>query len=262
MLNRTAALVFYPPSLPERLCVTAAVRQMSGYVVYEVPSARVLEELCRYKRQILPVFDYFVDCLYSYGLAVKPWISESANVNFPVINAGSPDANPAHVLADISCMLWNSKDLRNVTAVWIGCRNGTLQSLVEATAFFPFALRVSVPPYVDDAPLREAAKRLQTPVTFVESPEEAVRGVDYIFAGCNGELDEDEAKIWHLDAKLMTLATDNARVLLSASPLDVITVDDEIFASSAFLLRRQAEYRLRVHKRLLHWVFMENEAVV
>ena len=45
--------------------------------------------------------------------------------------------------------------------------------------------------------------------------------------------------------------------MLSASAIDVIAVDTEIFASPASLLRRQAEYRLRVHKRMLHWVFLE-----
>ncbi|MDR3357374.1 MAG: ornithine carbamoyltransferase [Desulfovibrio sp.] len=264
MQGRTAVLIFYQEALPERLCVTAAVRQMSGFVVYESPSARRREELTRYKRQILPVFDYFVDCLYIYGIPVcgispAPLDIERVQVKFPIINAGGPDAHPVHALADVACMLRGSGDLREVTAAWIGCANGTLCSLIEATAFFPFALRISLPPFVDAAPMREAARRLRTPVTFTDSPEEALRGADYIFAGCSGEMSGDEAKVWRLDARLMALAAEKARVMLSASPIDVIAVDDEIFASPASLLRRQAEYRLRVHKRMLHWVFLEDD---
>lgn len=264
MQGRTAVLIFYQEALPERLCVTAAVRQMSGFVVYESPSNRRREELTRYKHQVLPVFDYFVDCLYIhgipvYGISPPPPKVERVQVNFPIINAGGPDAHPVHALADVACMLRGSGDLQGVTAAWIGCANGTLHSLVEATSFFPFALRISLPPFVNAAPMREAARRLQTPVTFVDSPEEALRGVDYIFAGCNGEMGEDEAKVWRLDAKLMGLAAEKARVMLSSSPIDVIAVDTEIFASPASLLRRQAEYRLRMHKRILHWVFLEDD---
>jgi ornithine carbamoyltransferase len=259
MQGKTAVLIFYQEALPERLCVTAAVRQMSGFVVYESPSIRRREELARYKRQVLPVFDYFVDCLYIYGISPAPRRDESVRVNFPIINAGGPEAHPVHALADIACMLRGSGDLRGVTAAWIGCANGTLHSLIEATAFFPFALRISLPPLVDAAPMREAARRLQTPVTFTDCPEDALRGVDYIFAGCSGDMSEDEAKTWRLDARLVGLAAEKARVMLSSSPIDVIAVNAEIFASPASLLRRQAEYRLRVHKRMLHWVFLEDE---
>ena len=38
-----------------------------------------------------------------------------------------------------------------------------------------------------------------------------------------------------------------------------IGVDDSILASKASLLVQQAESRLRVHKRMLHWVFLDNE---
>ena len=262
MQGKTAVLIFYQEALAERLCVTAAVRQMSGFVVYENPSIRRREELARYRRQVLPVFDYFVDCLYIYGISVSGISPPSLNtervqVNFPIINAGGPDAHPVHALADIACMLRGSGDLRGISAAWIGCANGTLHSLIEATAFFPFALRISLPPFVDATPMREAARRLQTPVTFADSPEEALRGAEYIFAGCGGEMSEEEAKVWRLDARLMGLAAEKPRVMLSASPIDVIAVDTEIFASPASLLRRQAEYRLRVHKRMLHWVFLE-----
>jgi ornithine carbamoyltransferase len=259
MQGKTAVLIFYQEALPERLCVTAAVRQMSGFVVYESPSIRRREELARYRHQILPVFDYFVDCMYIYGISQPRRNSESVRVNFPIINAGAPDAHPVHALADIACMLRGSGDLRGVTAAWLGCANGTLCSLIEATAFFPFALRISLPPSADATPMREAAGRLRTPVTFVDSPEDALRGVDYIFAGCSGDVGENEAKTWRLDARLMGLAAEKARVMLSSSPIDVIAVDSEIFASPASLLRRQAEYRLRVHKRMLHWAFLEDD---
>jgi ornithine carbamoyltransferase len=257
MQGRTAVLVFFQESLPERLCITAAVRQMSGFVIYETPSIRRREELVRFKHQILPVFDYFVDCLYSYGLTLAS-NNMYIHAKFPVINGGSSNAHPVHALADVACMLRLSKNLNGVRAAWIGCSNGTLRSLMEATAFFPFSLRVALPPGVDAEPLRKQAESLPSSVSFVDTPKEAVDGADYIFAGCNGEISEDDVETWRLDKTLLGLASKDARVLLSASPIDVIPVDEEIFSGPASILRRQAEYRLRVHKRMLHWVFLEN----
>lgn len=262
MTERVAMLIFARQSLAERLCVTAAVRQMGGFTVYEGNQGVWHTEIRDYQRQLMSVFDYYLDCMYTYGLPVGSWDMKNANVQFPVINAGSPDAHPAHALADIACMLRASRYLQGVTAGWLGCDNGTLHSLVEATAWFPFALRVALPPHLDPAPLKEKVQRLQTPVTFVETPEEAVRDANYIFAGCRGGLSEEDSGLWHLDAALMRKANSDARVLLSASPVEAIPVDADILSSKASFLVRQAEYRLRVHKRILHWVFLDNERVI
>ena len=65
---------------------------------------------------------------------------------------------------------------------------------------------------------------------------------------------------WRLDAALMSKANPDVRLLLSASPVEAIPVDQKILSSPASWLVRQAEYRLRVHKRILHWVFLDNES--
>ena len=97
--------------------------------------------------------------------------------------------------------------------------------------------------------------KLQTPVTFVETPEEAVKDANFVFAGCRGGMSAEDVGSWRLDAALMSKANPDVRLLLSASP-----VDQKILSSPASWLVRQAEYRLRVHKRILHWVFLDNES--
>ncbi len=167
MTERTAVLLFAQDSFAERLCVSAAVRQMGGSLVFQGATGGWKSEVERYQRQMLAVIDYFVDCMYVYGI---PGLATSVDrdlVQFPIINAGSPDAHPAHVLADVACMLRYTRD----------------------------------------------------------------------------------------DLK-------KARVLLGPSPMQAIEVASDILASPASLLLLQSENRLRVHKRLLHWVFWENERVI
>lgn len=256
MTERVALLAFARHSLPERLCITAAVRQMGGTTIFEGSATGDWhQEVSTFQEHLMPIFGYYLDCLYTYALPVTSWIIPEAEVHFPVINAGSPDAHPAHALADIACMLRLSRDLKGVTAAWVGCANGTLHSLIEATAWFPFALRIAVPQQFDTAGLKAQVARIGSQVEFIVSPEEAVKGANFVFAGYRGTLDAEEQARWGVTPELMAKALPDARLLLSASPVRAIPVAREVLSSRVSQLVRQAEYRLRVHKRILHWVF-------
>lgn len=257
MTQRVAVLAFARHSLPERLCVSAAIRQMGGAVVYEGTRGMWHTEMSEYQEHLLPIFSYYVDCLYTYGIPVAFWGAKAGGTDFPIINAGSPDAHPAHALADIACMLRSSRDLEKVTCAWLGCANGTLHSLMAATAWFPFRMRIAVPPQTDTAPLEEAAAKFGTSIVFVKNPEEAVRGASHVFAGCSKDLTAGDRATWKLDAGILSNAGQDVRIMLSASPVTAIPVDREILSSRASLLTLQSEYRLRIHKRMLHWVFLD-----
>lgn len=257
MVQRVALLVFFQHSLSERLCVSAAIRQMGGSIVEEENSAMWKTEVSAYQKHLLPIFSYYIDCLYLYGMPIARIVKSVAEANFPIINAGSPDAHPAHALADIACMLRNSRYLKGVTCAWLGCESGTLYSLMAATAWFPFRLQIALPSHTDRAPLEEFAAQFSSPIRFVESPAEAVRGANYVLAGCRSDLADDEIAAWEINAQLMSVAEPGARVMLSASPATAIPVNKEILSSGSSLLSLQAEYRLRVHKRMLHWAFLD-----
>lgn len=256
MVDRVALLLFSRQSLTERLCVTAAVRQMGGTTIYQGNQGDIWqEEVHNFQEHFLPVFGYYMDCLYAYWLPFDSFLEMAGNVTFPVINAGNMDAHPAHALADMACMLKVAKDLRGEKAAWIGGLNGTLYSIVEATAWFPFSLRISMPPSIDSSRLKEQIARLKTDVEIVASPEEAMRDAGFIYAGRKGEISQSEALEWSITSKLMSYARKDARLFLSASPIRAIQVEPQILSSPASMLKRQAEYRLRMHKRMLHWVF-------
>lgn len=155
----------------------------------------------------------------STACPVRGWDAKSTEPRFPVINAGSPDAHPAHTLADISCMLRCSRYLDTINCAWIGCVNGTLPFSDGGHGL------VSVPAACGPAdpggprrPLQEAVERLGSSVTFVDSPKEAVKGANYVFAGCRSGLTAEERACWRVDAGLLSLAEPNVRLLLSASP--------------------------------------------
>lgn len=258
MSSRVALLLFKRTSLPERLCVTAAVRQMSGSTIYQSASENLWQEEARSLQiHLFPILGYFLDCLYLYGFPTASR-ENSELADFPVINAGCADGHPAHALADLACMLRVAKKLEGVHAAWIGCVNGTLHSLIESMAWFPFSLAVSLPPDADDAGLKAYAVREKLPVTFVGSPGEAVRDSSFVFAGRKPDEITPENEPWSLTPDLLARAKPEARILLSATPIRAIPVASELIRGKRSLLVRQAEYRLCVHKRILHWVFSKN----
>ena len=259
MSSRVALLLFKRPSLPERLCVTAAVRQMSGSTIYQSTSEGSWQEEVRsFQTHLFPILGYFLDCLYIYGYptADRP---DTGIGSFPVINAGCANGHPAHALADIACMLRVAKKLEDVHASWIGCVNGTLHSLIESMAWFPFALTVSMPPDSEDYGLMQLAQDLKVPVRFVKTPDEAVRESQFVFAGRKPDEITPENEAWSLTAELMQYARPDARILLSATPIRAIPVSRELLSGKRSMLVRQAEYRLCVHKRILHWVFAKDQ---
>ena len=98
MTERTAVLLFAQDSFAERLCVSAAVRQMGGSLVFQGATGGWKSEVERYQRQMLAVIDYFVDCMYVYGI---PGLATSVDRTW----CSSPSSMPA-ALMPIRPMCW------------------------------------------------------------------------------------------------------------------------------------------------------------
>lgn len=255
MENRVALLLFARESLPERLCTTAAVRQMGGTTIYQgADGSHWREEANSFQKHLFPILGYFMDCLYIYGFKKISEEYDQVPADFPIINAGSPVAHPAHALADIACMLrvMKCEDIEGVRAAWVGCANGTLHSLIEATAWCPFGLTVALPPEDNPEPLMERVKELHTRVTFVEKPEDAVAKARFVYAG---RKPESASMSWTITPELLAKSDPEVRLLVSATPVRAIPIAPQVMASKVSMLVRQAQYRLCVHKRILHWIF-------
>lgn len=257
MQDRVALLLFTRNSLPERLCATAAVRQMGGTTIYQ--GAQEGGQDCQWRQEmdsmqmhLAPILGYYLDCVYIYGYPTIRGEVGGVLPPFPVINCGSPSCHPIHALADIACMMKTAKKLDGVKAAWVGAANGTLHSLMEATAFFPYRLSISVPPDEDMSEYKARAGELGTEVSFVDTPEQAVAGAQFVFAGRRSASFTGR---WAITPQLMAQASLGAKLLLSATPIRAVPIAPEVMDSKVSLLVRQAQYRLCVHKRVLHWVF-------
>lgn len=253
--NKVAMLLFTRHSMPERLCCTAAVRQMGGTTIFEgAVKDEWQKKEAHFQGALLPIFGYYLDCMYVYGLQLDQDQVENHNLSFPVINAGGNDKHPAHALADYACMIKVAKKLDGITAAWIGSPNGTLYSLLELMQWYPYQFNISMPPHVNADIVYKKIEKLKLPVTICRTPEEAVKDVQFIFAGKRAPEGDTDSEAWRISAHLMSMASKKVKLLLSSSPIRAIPIEENVLKSSS-LLTKQAEYRLAVHKRFLHWVF-------
>ena len=219
--DKTFVLLFAKSDLSERLCVTAAIRQMRGHAVYMGPEEK--------------------------------W--EETVSQFPAALMGSI---PAHAIADIACMMrYCHDDLRKVRIAWIGDPTGTMFSLMEATMFFPFAMQIALPDMYRNPIYETLASDYMSDITFFETPKEAVKNCQFVFAGNSGRgmLSLEQINRWSLTREIMSHAEDNAHVLLGTAPMKAIPIENEVIGSKNALLLLQAENRLRVYKRMLHWLY-------
>ena len=254
--NTTTVLFFASDSLPERLCVTGAVRQMGGHVVYMGPGPWQ-RELDSFPQELSIVASYYVDVVVAFGLPVASLRETNPDhYSRPLLNAGSPESHPVHALADIACMQQYTPDLKEVSMAWVGCANGTLFSLVEATRFFHYGLRVALPQDGSPVPALLLEAQQEGRISLVNTPLEAITDANYICAGCIGGTDLPAAQ-WKITNELMSKAAYKARILLSSSPTCCIPIASDVLQSKASLLGRQAENRLRVTKRTLHLLLEE-----
>ena len=254
--NTTTVLFFAQDSLPERLCITAAARQMGGHVVYVGPgpwSAEVRD----YPHEMNRIASYYIDVIYTYGMPLPTLRRAAESPPCPVLNGGSPESHPVNALADIACMQQYTPDLGKVTMAWVGCANGTLCSLIEATEYFPYSLRIALPPGSPAPDIMRQAEGQGRKVCLCQTPEEAVRGAHYISAGCLGEGELPTSALWRISGDLLRHADDRARILLSASPGWSTPIESELLQSKVSLLSKQGENRLRVNKRVLHLLMGE-----
>lgn len=249
MDNTTALLFFGHDSLPERLCITAAVRQMGGHVVYVGPGPWC-EEVATYPKELSAIANAYMDVIYLYGFPLE-LLRGDGEAHRPLLNGGSPESHPINALADIACIHHYTPDMSEITLGWVGCANGTLSSLVEGTEYFSYNLRVALPAGSTVPESLRKAEAEGKKVTLVDTPEEAVRDAHYVCAGCIGEK-HDTAPNWVISRELLSRANEKVRIMLSSSPLCSTPIERELLRSKASLLERQGENRLRVSKRILH----------
>jgi ornithine carbamoyltransferase len=203
----------------------------------------------------------------------------------PVYNGLTNQFHPTQILADYLTMQEHcTKPLNKMRLAYLGdARYNIGDSLLQGAALMGLDFRIAAPrdlwpPQALIDTSQDKAKRSGASLTFTESPQEAVQGVDFIYTDVWVSMGEPDS-VWaeriaqlrpyQVNADLMT-SSGNANVkflhclpalhdretrkgaeIFKKFAMDGLEVTDAVFESKASLVWDQAENRLHTIKALL-----------
>lgn len=253
LTDRTFLVLFARHDLTERLCITAAISQMSGHTAYMGPEEKWMDVAAVYPEALLGTLSYYVDGIIVHGQ--MPDEREIKEISFPVLNVGCKESHPCHALADIMCMMRYAKEKLNTQRLcWIGYPTGAMYSLIAASKFFPYAMSLYFPEDFDTTALRVKIAELKTDITIHTDVDSAVKGCQFIMGGsAEGMRFEDKVRL-KINKELLDKTGVQTHVLAGTNPMNCLPVEMDVVSGHHDLFMLQSENKLRMYKRMLHWL--------
>ncbi len=259
--GRTLAMYFEKPSLRTHVTFEAGITQMGGHAILLRP-----EQVGIGTREsavdVARTLSRWVDCLmartFSHALVEKL----AAEASIPIVNGLTDLLHPCQAMADLQTMAENA-DVREATLAYVGDGNNVVNSLVLLCAVLGLRIRIATPG--SHPPSARVMKRAQAlakhsgaSIDWTESPQEAVRGADFVYTDTWTSMgQEDEAQQrraifapYQVNEKLLENAPD-ARVMhcMPAHRGEEVTAD--VLDGPRSLIYDQAENRLHAQKAIM-----------
>lgn len=259
LTGRTLAMIFEKSSTRTRVSFEVGTHQLGGHALFL--SSRDIQ-LGRGEpiRDMARVLSRYVD-----GIMIRTFAHETIEelasfATVPIINGLTDLLHPCQILADVMTIQENfGRDLTARKVAWVGDGNNMANSWLNAAFRFGFELRLACPEgYRPDAKTLERASGAAN-VLVTASPAEAIAGADVVNTDVwtsMGQEAETEARVkafagYHVDAKLMSLASDHAIFLHCLPAHRGEEVADEVIEGPQSRVFDEAENRLHAQKAVM-----------
>ncbi len=263
LAGRFLALIFEKPSLRTRVTFEVGIASLGGSATFLDHTASHLGE-----REAVPDVARSLE-RWTNGIVARLFkqsvLEELAqNARIPVINALTDRFHPCQAISDFFTLEEHFGALRGLRIAYVGDGNNVCHSLLTIGARLGAHMRVAVPVgYEPDsgvvAEARRAARETRGKIEIVNSPEEAVAGVQAIYTDVWTSMGQEA------EASSRTAAFDgfqvNAELFAHAAPEAVfmhclpahrgMEVSDAVMDSPRSIVFDQAENRLHVQKAIL-----------
>jgi len=261
--GKTLAIMFQKPSLRTRVSFELAMRQLGGQTVYLSPAEVGLGER-ESVADVARVLSRYVDAMAVRTFSHQTLEALASYAGVPVINALSDREHPCQALADLLTICEKKGDLNGLTLAFIGDGNNVARSLMLAASLSGVNFRIATPAgyAIDDATFNLAqgnAVGTGARIFCTEDPRQAVTDADIVYTDVWTSMGQEaEAKSrrkafakYQVDAKLLSLARDNALFMHPLPAHHGEEVAEGIIDSPASVVFDQAENRLHLQKALL-----------
>ncbi|MBL6990471.1 MAG: ornithine carbamoyltransferase [Bacteriovoracaceae bacterium] len=216
--DKNIALIFEKASTRTRCAFETATYDQGGHITYLGPSGTQIgfkESMKDTARVLGRMYDGIQ--YRGFGQEVVEELAQYAGV--PVWNGLTNEFHPTQVLADLLTMIEHSdKPLNKIKFCYLGdARNNMGNSLMVGAAKMGMDFKVAAPKqFFPEAELvdrcQEIAKTTGATITLFESVEDAVKGVDFLYADVWLSMGEP-AKLWEERIKLLSPYQVNQKVI-------------------------------------------------
>jgi ornithine carbamoyltransferase len=263
LAGRFLALIFEKPSLRTRVTFEVGIASLGGSATFLDHTASHVgerEAVADVARSLERWTNGIVARLFKQSV-----LEELAqNARIPVINALTDRFHPCQAISDFFTLEEHFGALRGLKIAYVGDGNNVCHSLLSVGARLGAHIRIAVPAgYEPDsgvvAEARRAARETRGKIEIVNSPEEAVAGVQAIYTdvwtsmGQESEASSRTAafKGFQVNDELFSHAAPEAVFMHCLPAHRGMEVSDAVMDSPRSIVFDQAENRLHVQKAIL-----------
>ncbi len=259
--GRTLAMYFEKPSLRTHVTFESGITQMGGHAIMLRPEQVGIgtrESPADVARTLSRWVDGLMARTFSHALVEQL----AAEATIPIINGLTDLLHPCQAMADLQTIAENA-DPKDATLTYVGDGNNVVNSLVLLTSVLGMRIRIATPgTHPPSARIlkraEELARRSGGSIFWSESPEEAVRGANFVYTDSwtsMGQEDEAQARrqifaSYQVNEELLKAAPD-AWVMHCMPAHRGEEVTDEVLDGSRSLIYDQAENRLHAQKAIM-----------
>jgi ornithine carbamoyltransferase len=260
LAGKTLAMVFEKPSTRTRVSFEVAMKQLGGEVVIlssadsQLGRGEAFADTAR-------VLSRYVDAIM-LRTTDKAKLDEMAHyATVPVINGLTDLSHPCQIMADLLTLEEHKGPACDRVVAWSGDGNNVANSWVHAAVQFGFELRVATPEALRPPKhLMDWAHKSSDKIRFLESPEEAVAGVDciatdtWVSMGTEASVNRHNLLApYRVDERLMQLAAPDAVFMHCLPAKRGEEVSAGVMDGPQSVVWDEAENRLHAQKAILAW---------
>ncbi len=259
--GRTLAMYFEKPSLRTHVTFEAGMTQLGGHALLLRPE-QVGIGTRESPGDVAQNLSRWVDGLVARTFSHELLEELARHASIPVVNGLTDLLHPCQVMADLQTVV-ERVELEEASIAYVGDGTNVANSLLLATAVLGLDLRLATPASHRPAlsvweRAEKAAGASGARISWTEDPEEAVRGVRFVYTdvwASMGQEDEEEQRRrifapYQVNAKLLKGAPE-ALVMHCLPAHRGLEITDEVLDGPHSIVLDQAENRLHAQKAIL-----------
>lgn len=257
--HKILGMIFEKSSTRTRVSFEAGMTQLGGSSIFLSPRDTQLgrgEPIEDSARVLSRMVDIIMIRTFDHHTVER--FAQYATV--PVINALTDDFHPCQLLADIQTYTEHRGNIRGKTVAWVGDGNNMCNSYINAAGSFDFHLRIACPKGYE--PKAEVVERNKAHVSFVNTPEEAVKQADLVVTDVWASMGQEEEQAkrrkafadYQVSRELMSLAKSDALFMHCLPAHRGEEISQDMLDSPYSVVWDEAENRLHSQKALIEFL--------